>query len=319
MFEYDKDDINLPKFLNTLKELRTLRKQKKLRIHSSVKRRRSRKKMDKFVEKNWPGGYIILDTGDFLYVPKTIDYTGHQRLIEPFREEPIISKFCKPGMIVFDIGANIGEWTLTMANGVGAQGRVYSFEPTPFLFDALNKTVAANQFNQVTVSPYALSDESKTKDFYIQYDENELLDARLSRLGFPADLADLKLKTDGKKAKKIQVKTTTLDEFAVKEKLERLDFIKIDAEGYESLIVEGGLAVLKKFQPNLILECGGVYDSEEKRNRMVTRLKDLGYSLLGWPVMSGIVEVTWDQFINLSFPMNPERAVNLLFVQRPRT
>jgi len=317
MFEYDKEGINLPKFLNTLKELRALRKQKKLRIHSSVKRRRSRKKMDKFVEKNWPGGYITLDTGDFLYVPKTIDYTGHQRLIEPFREEPIISKFCKPGMIVFDVGANIGEWTLTMANGVGAQGRVYSFEPTPFLFDALNKTVVANQLNQVIVSPYALSDKSKTMDFYIQYDENELLDARLSRLDSPADFKEWI--TDGKKAKKIQVKTITLDEFAVKEKLERLDFIKIDAEGYESAIVEGGLTVLKKFRPNLILECGGVYDSMGKRKRMITRLRELDYSLLGWPVMSGIVEVTWDQFINLSFPMNPERAVNLLFVQLPRT
>ena len=317
MFEYDKAGINLPKFLNTLKELRALRKQKKLRIHSSVKRRRSRKKMDKFVEKNWPGGYITLDTGDFLYVPKTIDYTGHQRLIEPFREEPIISKFCKPGMIVLDVGANIGEWPLTMANGVGAQGRVYSFEPPPFLFDALNKTVVANQFNQVIVSPYALSDKSKTMDFYIQYDENELLDARLSRLDSPADFKEWI--TDGKKAKKIQVKTITLDEFAVKEKLERLDFIKIDAEGYESAIVEGGLTVLKKFRPNLILECGGVYDSEEKRKRMITRLRELDYSLLGWPVMSGIVEVTWDQFINLSFPMNPERAVNLLFVQLPRT
>jgi len=317
MFEYDKEGINLPKFLNTLKELRILRKQKKLRIHSSVKRRRSRKMMDKFVEKNWPGGYITLDTGDFLYVPKTIDYTGHQRLIEPFREEPIISKFCKPGMIVFDVGANIGEWTLTMAKGVGAQGRVYSFEPTPFLFDALNKTVMANQFNQVIVSPYALSDKSKTMDFYIQYDENELLDARLSRLDSPADFKEWI--TDGKKAKKIQVKTITLDEFAVKEKLERLDFIKIDAEGYESAIVEGGLTVLKKFRPNLILECGGVYDSMGKRKRMITRLRELDYSLLGWPVMSGIVEVTWDQFINLSFPMNPERAVNLLFVQLPRT
>lgn len=286
MFEYDKEGINLPKFLNTLKELRTLRKQKKLRIHSSVKRRRSRKKMDKFVEKNWPGGYITLDTGDFLYVPKTIDYTGHQRLIEPFREEPIISKFCKPGMIVFDVGANIGEWTLTMANGVGAQGRVYSFEPTPFLFDALNKTVVANQFNQVIVSPYALSDKSKTMDFYIQYDENELLDARLSRLDSPADFKEWI--TDGKKAKKIQVETITLDEFAVKEKLERLDFIKIDAEGYESAIVQGGLTVLKKFRPNLILECGGVYDSEEKRKRMVTRLRELDYSLVGTPQLSGI-------------------------------
>ncbi len=218
MFEYDKDGICLPKFLDTLKELRTLRKQKKLRIHSSVKRRRSRKKMDKFVEKNWPGGYITLDTGDFLYVPKTIDYTGHQRLIEPFREEPIISKFCKPGMIVFDVGANIGEWTLTMANGVGAQGRVYSFEPTPFLFDALNKTVVANQLNQVIVSHYALSDKSKTMDFYIQYDENELLDARLSRLDSPADFKEWI--TDEHKAKKIQVKTITLDEFSVKEIME---------------------------------------------------------------------------------------------------
>ncbi len=317
MFEYGKEGIHLPKFLNTLNELRTIRKQKKLRIHSSVKRRRSRKKMDKFVGKNWPGGYIILDTGDFLYVPKTIDYTGHQRLIEPFREEPIISKFCKPGMIVFDVGANIGEWILTMANGVGTQGRVYSFEPTPFLFDALNKTVVANQFSQVIVSPYALNDKSKTMDFYIQYDENELLDARLSRLDSPADFKEWT--TDGKKAKKIQVKTITLDEFAVKEKLERLDFIKIDAEGYESVIVEGGLTVLKKFRPNLILECGGVYDSEEKRKRMITRLRELDYNLMGLPVLSGIVEVTWEQFINLSFPMSSERAVNLLFTQLPRT
>lgn len=317
MFEYDEAGINLPKFLSTLKELRALRKQKKLRIHSSVKRRRSRNKIDKFVEKNWPGGYITLDTGDFLYIPKTIDYTGHQRLIEPFREEPIISKFCKSGMTVFDVGANIGEWTLAMANGVGSEGKVYSFEPTSFLFDALNKTALANQFNQVTVSPYALSDESKTMDFYIQYDENELLDARLSRLDSPADFKVWI--TDAKKAKKTQVKTITLDEFAAKEKLERLDFIKIDAEGYESNIVEGGLTVLKKFRPNLILECGGVYDSEEKRKRMITRLKELDYSLLGWPVMSGIVEVTWNQFMNLSFPMNPDRAVNLLFVQRPRT
>ena len=244
MFEYDKDGINLPKFLDTLKNLRTLRKQKKLRIHSSVKRRRSRKKIDKFAEKNWPGGYITLDTGDFLYVPKTIDYTGHQRLIEPFREEPIISKFCKPGMIVFDVGANIGEWTLTMANGVGAQGRVYSFEPTPFLFDALNKTVMANQFNQVIVSPYALSDKSENMDFYVQYDQNELLDARLSRLGSPANYKQWK--TDGRKAKKMQVKTISLDEFAAKEKLERLDFIKIDAEGVRKRYCGRGAQCIKK-------------------------------------------------------------------------
>ena len=123
----------------------------------------------------------------------------------------------------------------------------------------------------------------------------------------------------GKKRKKIQVKTITLSEFVVKEKLERLDFIKIDAEGYESAIVEGGLSVLKKFRPNLILECGGVNESEEKRKRMVTRLRELDYSLVGTPLLSGIVEVTWDQYINLSYPMSAERATNLLFVQLPRT
>ena len=122
-----------------------------------------------------------------LDIPKNIDYTGHQRLIEPFRVEPLIAKFCKPGMIVFDVGANIGEWTLPMANIVGDQGRVYSFEPVPFLLDALNKTMRANQLSWVTVSPCALSNKNETMDFYVQYDENELLDARLSRLASPAD------------------------------------------------------------------------------------------------------------------------------------
>ena len=77
--------------------------------------------------------------------------------------------------------------------------------------------------------------------------------------------------------------------------------------------------MLKKFRPNLILECGGVNESEEKRKRIVTRLRELDYSLVGTPLLSGIIEVTWDQYINVSYPMSAERATNLLFVQLPRT
>ena len=318
MFKEPKTVKDIGDLLSTLQQLRTLRKQKKLRIHSPIKRRYMRNKLDKFVEKNWPGGYIILETGDYLYIPKNIDYTGHQRLIEPFRVEPIISKFCKLGMTVFDVGANIGEWTLPMANGVGSQGRVYSFEPVPFLFDALNKTVGANQLKQVTISPRALSDKSETMDFYVQYDENELLDARLSRLGSPADFAVWN--TDATKAKKIQVQTTTLDEFVAEEKLERVDFLKLDPEGYECAVLEGGLTTLKKFRPNIFCECGGVYDSDEKRKKMVHHLRELNYCLVGISTLQGIIEVTWDQFLNWSSPpFFSEQAVNLLFIPETRT
>ena len=318
MFEKLKTITDFRNLLSVLQQLRALRAQRKLRIHSPIKRRYMRNKLDKFVEKNWPGGHIILDTGDYLYIPKNIDYTGHQRLIEPFRVEPIIAKFCKPGMTVFDVGANIGEWTLPMANIVGDQGRVYSFEPVPFLLDALNKTMRANQLNQVTVSPCALSNKNETMDFYVQYDENELLDARLSRLGSPADFEVWY--TNAKKAKKIQVQTTTLDEFVSEEKLGRVDFLKLDPEGYECEVVEGGLATLEKFRPSIFCECGGVYDSDEKRKKMVSNLRELNYDLLGIPTPHGIIEVTWDQFFNWSCPpFFSDQAVNLLFVPVTQT
>ena len=67
-----------------LRQLRKLRLSRKDKIHSNIKRRYGRKRLEEFVEKFWEGGYVHLESGDYLYIPP-IKEMGHPlRLIQPY-------------------------------------------------------------------------------------------------------------------------------------------------------------------------------------------------------------------------------------------
>ena len=142
-------------FVN-LRYLRKLRYSRKEKIPFRIKRRYGRKELEEFVSKFWDGGYVYLETGDYLYLPPMREINVFWKLKEPYIPEQIIEKFSSPGSIVMDIGANIGEWTLRMANKVGINGRVYSFESNPIIIQALNKTLRVNNLSQVILSQIAL-------------------------------------------------------------------------------------------------------------------------------------------------------------------
>ena len=59
----------------------------------------------------------------------------------------------KPGAVVWDIGANLGEWTLPFAAAVGRRGRVLAVEPAPRSAAALARTLAANALGQAELIP----------------------------------------------------------------------------------------------------------------------------------------------------------------------
>ena len=59
----------------------------------------------------------------------------------------LLGKIISPGMTVVDIGANIGYHTLTAANLVGFNGKVYAFEPEPGNFNLLNKNIHINKYS----------------------------------------------------------------------------------------------------------------------------------------------------------------------------
>ena len=73
-------------------------------------------------------------------------------------------RFVRPGMCVYDIGANCGQSTLSLARAVGPTGRVVAFEPVSTLFENLVHNIRINELSQVTPICRALHDRSGTSN-----------------------------------------------------------------------------------------------------------------------------------------------------------
>jgi len=184
-------------------------------------------------------------------------------------DEPVqafIAENVAVGSVCVDVGANIGAMTLGLCKAVGSSGRVFAFEPgLPFL-TRLKKNINANpQFlSRVEIIPSAVSD----KEGYLFWNEDAVECRNASCIS----------KTG------IKIECTTLDSFATKYNLQRLDFVKLDIEGMELEAMQGGLQTLTKFKPILLYET--LIEVEKNRGRKVlfeieNLLNSLGYQIYG--------------------------------------
>ena len=142
-------------------------------------------------------------------------------------ETDLVKQEIKKGDVVIDIGANIGYYTLIFAKLVGDTGKVFAFEPDPTNFELLRKNIEVNGYKNVTLEQKALSDK-KGKIMLILSKEN----------------------TGGHHISKqptknaIQVDTITADDY-FKNFEYKIDFIKMDVEGAESIVLSGMTNILK--------------------------------------------------------------------------
>jgi FkbM family methyltransferase len=164
----------------------------------------------------------------------------------------------RPGDDVLDLGANIGFHTLALARSVGPKGQVTAVEPQRYCFQLLCANVTLNQLPQVQCLRAAVGDEPGTCAVPL-YDPTSRHNAGATKIS-----QDVGPATDS-------VPLITLDSLS----LPRCDLIKVDTEGYEDRVVQGGLATLGRCRPVLYIE---VHD-REKLQRLVGQLKPLGYSL----------------------------------------
>ncbi len=90
--------------------------------------------------------------GRFIYVRAEDGGVAHQLIMyreyEPF-ESSLIRTYLKPGMIVYNIGANLGYYTLVASECNGRNGKVYAFEPAPENFELLTRTISENKLTNV--------------------------------------------------------------------------------------------------------------------------------------------------------------------------
>jgi FkbM family methyltransferase len=134
-----------------------------------------------------------------------------------------------PDEVVFDVGANVGFYTLHAAR-IMRRGCVYAFEPEPGNFARLRRNCELNGFaSGVKPQMVAVSDKVGAARFF----KCERNSGWGNLKGFP-DVID----------SEFEVKTTTIDEFCLSEGIDRIGFLKIDVEGHEPEVITGAARML---------------------------------------------------------------------------
>ena len=185
---------------------------------------------------------------------QTIDVAVYLRRFE--RElVSAIERYTKAGDVVFDIGANSGVHAIAFAKQV-VHGKVYAFEPMSFAYKKLTTNIALNPALNVAVENIALSNEN-----------NDSLDVSFRS----------SWRTDGViDAHSDHVRCRKLDDWAVENKINRLNIVKIDVDGFEFPVLTGGKETIKRFKPLVFMEVG-VYHFKDADKNPITWLDQLGY------------------------------------------
>jgi FkbM family methyltransferase len=140
----------------------------------------------------------------------------------------------RDGDVVYDLGANVGLYTLSASLAVGPQGRVFSFEPSPRNLKFLRRHIALNGAENCFVYEAAVSDTSGTASF------------DLGTHPFMGRIAD-------DRNNSIVVRTVTLDELVDSGEIPPPNVIKCDIEGNEFKALMGASRVLSAAAPFIFL------------------------------------------------------------------
>jgi FkbM family methyltransferase len=176
--------------------------------------------------------------------------------------EPLVQAFLadmlRPGLVFYDIGANVGFFSVLGARQVAPSGGAYAFEPFLENVRVLRRNVELNGFENVEVRPIAVGE--RPGHAYLSPGK-EQTQGRISDDDG----------TDG--SKRIAVEVTTVDEEVHAGRIAPPDVIKIDIEGAEVAAIRGMLATLREHRPVLICELHGT-------NKPVAELlRAIGYRL----------------------------------------
>jgi len=167
-------------------------------------------------------------------------------------------------MVVLDIGAYIGYYTLIAAKQVGPRGKVYALEPDPISYSFLNQNIQLNRYSNVITFPKAASNHMGAAKFYLN----------------SADASKTSLLPRDGWEKAISIECITLDEIIGDQ---RIDVAKIDVEGAEPMVLEGMKKTIEG-NPQLILFIEqnpvALWEGGSSPDALETLLKDLGYKII---------------------------------------
>ncbi len=150
-------------------------------------------------------------------------------------KQGLICRQVAPDSVFWDVGANVGFYSLLASKLVGA-GRVFAFEPVPRNLSYLRQHLALNGVTNVAVFAVAVSDRNGTASFEVE------------KTGFMGHLSG-----EGS----ITVPTATLDSLVGAGKVLPPDYVKMDIEGAELLALRGANQTFQRYHPTLFLATHG--------------------------------------------------------------
>lgn len=186
------------------------------------------------------------------YIPDILDEIYLKKVYEPFLTG-------KRDLVIVDAGANIG---LTSYYFSKYAKRIYAIEPAKSTLEILAKMIMFNNLTNITVCPYALSNTNGTEKFY--HNTNTTANNLIA---------------EEKAGDYEEVRTLTMDVFMKENKIEQVDFMKLDIEGMEAKFVmsEG----FRKCVDRVKVICGEIHDwMGTSPINFQQSLEELGYKVI---------------------------------------
>jgi FkbM family methyltransferase len=174
-----------------------------------------------------------------------------------------LEQLIQPGFICIDIGANVGYYSTLLSKFAGPTGHVHAVEPVALFQQIFNANIQAFNCTNVTLHPVALGGEKGSITM-----GTPMIDG-VFRHGLTHVVADSE---DTSTMHTYTVNMCTPEELFLN--LSRLDFIKCDVEGYETILMPHFMSILTRFKPLIQIELG----SEEHRKSIVDLFGKLGYT-----------------------------------------
>jgi len=211
-------------------------------------------------------------------------------------------KHLKPGQIAVDIGSHKGAYTYWMSKYVGKNGRVYSFEPQLKLYNKLKKLIEYSNLNNISLYPLAFSSSIGKSTLIIP-----------NGYSSPSASIDRKITSNDSK---IEIDTTTLDDFFYKKNKISVNYLKCDVEGHELEVLKSGKKFLSHFRPIISIESEARHCGENKVIKVLNFLTTLDYD--GY-FHNGQSMLSIDDFSVFDYQLNPDKKIyvnNFIFIPK---
>ncbi|MDB4446571.1 FkbM family methyltransferase [Akkermansiaceae bacterium] len=153
-----------------------------------------------------------------------------------------------PGSVCLDVGANIGIYSCLMAIWSGSSGSVHAFEPVNHIRRKLDLNVRINRLRNVRINSIVLGEKAGTIEM------NQVREGHF-RAGTSTLTENESVESMGKESfDRVEVEMMTVDEYLDQKQVDRVDFVKVDIEGYEINFLKGASRLFNEYRPNVLIE-----------------------------------------------------------------